>query len=86
MEGFELPLFGINHNNYLQVAEREGRYLAKELSGPTDEPFKFTSAGMLAYIGKYEGLSDLPDFKLQGMSHLLVYAYNTVNQNSCMSQ
>ena len=69
-----MPLIGTNHYNYLQVAEREGRYLAKELSGPTDEPFKFTSAGMLAYIGKYEGLSDLPDFKLQGIPHLLVHA------------
>ena len=31
-------------------------------------PFKFRSAGMLAYIGKYEGLSDLPDFKIKGKS------------------
>ncbi|KAK3576591.1 hypothetical protein CHS0354_011268 [Potamilus streckersoni] len=50
-----------------QVAERQGRYLAEQLNGKGDgEPFKFTSMGMLAYIGQYQGLSDLPDFKLQG--------------------
>lgn len=49
-----------------QVAEREGGYLAKELCNPTNEPFRFTSAGMLAYIGSYEGLSDLPQAKLRG--------------------
>lgn len=49
-----------------QVAEKQGGYVVKELCDPSDEPFKFTSAGMLAYIGSYEGLSDLPEFKLQG--------------------
>lgn len=34
---------------------------------PTEQnKFKFKSIGMLAYIGKYEGLSDLPDVKLRG--------------------
>lgn len=48
------------------MAERQGGYLAKELCEPTNKPFEFTSAGMLAYIGSYEGLSDLPQAKLQG--------------------
>ena len=52
--------------SHFQVAEREGGYLAKELCNPTNEPFSFTSAGMLAYIGSYEGLSDLPQAKLRG--------------------
>ena len=49
------------------MAEKQGGYVVKELCDPSDEPFKFTSAGMLAYIGSYEGLSDLPEFKLQGI-------------------
>ena len=52
------------------MAERQGRYLANLLNkgGPGNvEPFKFTSMGMLAYIGGFQGLSDLPDFKLKGM-------------------
>ena len=31
----------------------------KQLCNPTNKPFKFTSAGMLACIGTYEGLSDI---------------------------
>lgn len=50
-----------------QVAERQGRHLAEVLNNNgQDKPFKFTNMGMLAYIGAYEGLSDLPDIKLQG--------------------
>ena len=62
----KLRYFTVTIFSALQVAEREGGYLAKELCNPTDEPFKFTSAGMLAYIGSYEGLSDLPQAKLRG--------------------
>lgn len=49
-----------------QVAEREGRYLAKELElhaeGKSAEvkPFNWNSLGMLAYIGEYDALADLP--------------------------
>ncbi|XP_052223057.1 uncharacterized protein LOC127838952 isoform X2 [Dreissena polymorpha] len=49
-----------------QVAERQGRYLALLLNNRTSEEFKFFSAGMLAYIGGYQGLTDLPQGKLQG--------------------
>lgn len=34
--------------------------------GTEAKPFSFQSAGMLAYIGDYKGLTDLPDFKVQG--------------------
>ncbi len=49
-----------------QVAEREGRYLAKALVSYADgkddavEPFSWTKLGMLAYIGEYDALADLP--------------------------
>ena len=49
-----------------QVAEREGRYLAKALAlhaeGKKDQiqPFNWNSSGMLAYIGDYDALADLP--------------------------
>ena len=58
-----------------QVAEREGRYLAKLLNNSPDKvgPFKFSSMGMLAYIGRYEGLSDLPHTKLQGFPSWLLW-------------
>uniref|UniRef100_A0A915EM49 FAD/NAD(P)-binding domain-containing protein n=1 Tax=Ditylenchus dipsaci TaxID=166011 RepID=A0A915EM49_9BILA len=53
-----------------QVAEREGRYLAERLNclakGKEVKPFQFKSMGCWLYIGGYEGLSDLPDFKLKG--------------------
>lgn len=51
-----------------QVAERQGRYLAKCLASDMEErkAFEFHSAGMLAYIGAYEGLTDLPDLKVRG--------------------
>uniref|UniRef100_A0A0B7A9J8 Uncharacterized protein n=1 Tax=Arion vulgaris TaxID=1028688 RepID=A0A0B7A9J8_9EUPU len=54
-----------------QVAERQGRYLSKFLNSGCDEdkigPFKFESLGMLAYIGRYEGVSDTPQFKFKGV-------------------
>ncbi|KAK3596266.1 hypothetical protein CHS0354_038884 [Potamilus streckersoni] len=50
-----------------QLAEKQGRYLAEQLNGKGEgKPFKFRSRGMLAYIGQYQGLTDLPEFKLQG--------------------
>ncbi|KAH9525427.1 Internal alternative NAD(P)H-ubiquinone oxidoreductase A1, mitochondrial [Bulinus truncatus] len=55
-----------------QVAEREGRYLAKFLNSSCNEdqigPFKFQSLGMLAYIGRYQGLSDTPQLKFKGVA------------------
>jgi NADH:ubiquinone reductase (non-electrogenic) len=57
----------------IKVAERQGKYLTKQLSGNTKEEFTFTSAGMLAYIGSYDGLTDLPKTKLQGEQANLKY-------------
>ncbi|XP_055950566.1 uncharacterized protein LOC129984664 isoform X2 [Argiope bruennichi] len=55
-----------------QVAERQGRYLAKSLNslekGENIKPFNFQSSGMLAYIGDYKALTDLPEFKVQVFS------------------
>uniref|UniRef100_A0AC34F3K7 FAD/NAD(P)-binding domain-containing protein n=1 Tax=Panagrolaimus sp. ES5 TaxID=591445 RepID=A0AC34F3K7_9BILA len=61
-----------------QVAEREGRYLAKSLNemaknGNVSKPFTFKSMGMLAYIGDYKALSDLPEFKLKGITSWLLW-------------
>ncbi|KAI1703595.1 pyridine nucleotide-disulfide oxidoreductase domain-containing protein [Ditylenchus destructor] len=54
-----------------QVAERQGRYLANRLNklalNQPVQPFTFQSMGMLAYIGDYEALSDLKEFKLKGI-------------------
>ena len=53
-----------------QVAERQGRYLATSLSASSKEevkPFVFQSSGMLAYIGGYQALHDLPAAKSQGL-------------------
>lgn len=55
-----------------QVAERQGRYLAKALchqasvDKPEPEPFVFKPWGMLAYIGGYQALHDTPYAKSQG--------------------
>ncbi|GBL78024.1 putative NADH dehydrogenase [Araneus ventricosus] len=60
-----------------QVAERQGRYLAKALNALEKEdrikPFNFQSSGMLAYIGDYKALTDLPEFKVQGFTSWLLW-------------
>ncbi|XP_076106487.1 uncharacterized protein LOC143075081 isoform X5 [Mytilus galloprovincialis] len=58
-----------------QVAEREGRYLAKMLNHGKEfaEPFKFQSMGMLAYIGKYQALTDVKQIKMQGFTSWIVW-------------
>lgn len=60
------------------MAERKGRYLANALNevaakGFASKPFEFKSMGMLAYIGGYQALSDLPDFKLKGLTSWLLW-------------
>lgn len=56
-----------------QAAERQGRYLAKALnqvSSPgshAPEPFVFKPWGMLAYVGGYKAIHDLPVDKSKGM-------------------
>jgi NADH:ubiquinone reductase (non-electrogenic) len=54
-----------------QVAQQQGKYLAKALEQgregkPVDEPFHFKASGMLAYIGGGEALADLPQVKWSG--------------------
>ena len=62
-----------------QVAERQGRYLAKALSlyaqGRDHEvkPFSWSNLGMLAYVGDYQGLADFPTAKLQGFKSWLLW-------------
>ncbi|CAH1801948.1 unnamed protein product [Owenia fusiformis] len=62
VEDFTLPCTA-------QVAERQGRYLAKCLcmDAKEIEPFKFKSMGMLAYIGRYEAITEMSEIKLQGV-------------------
>uniref|UniRef100_A0A914CC92 FAD/NAD(P)-binding domain-containing protein n=1 Tax=Acrobeloides nanus TaxID=290746 RepID=A0A914CC92_9BILA len=65
-----------------QVAERQGRYIAKSLNEIANngyvyltpsKPFIFKSRGMLAYIGENKALSDLPEFKLKGISSWVLW-------------
>ena len=62
-----------------QVAERQGRYLGKALATDRPAPFRFQSQGMLAYIGEYKALSDLPVGKVKGFTSWLLWrsAYTT---------
>lgn len=60
-----------------QVAERQGKYLARVLSKklssssspsapPPPPPFKFRSMGVMAYVGDRQAVSDLPAASLRG--------------------
>jgi NADH:ubiquinone reductase (non-electrogenic) len=66
-----------------QVAERQGRYLAKSLSQfpvmTYAPPMQFESLGMLAYVGDYQAVTDLPQFKFGGFHSWLLWrsAYAT---------
>lgn len=55
-----------------QVAQQEGRYLAKSLNASAKEkpvvPFIYHHQGMLAYIGSNRALADLPQLKGRGFS------------------
>ncbi|GFO07833.1 (Zinc transporter zip1-like [Plakobranchus ocellatus] len=60
-----------------QVAEREGRYLGKFLNSGCDEkecgPFRFSSMGMLTYIGHYHAITETPQVKFKGITSWLVW-------------
>ncbi len=43
-----------------QVANQEGKYVARLLDGRTDKPFQYRPMGMLAYVGGSKALADLP--------------------------
>lgn len=65
IEGHALPCTA-------QVAERQGRYLARALchqptpGRPEPEPFVYKPWGMLAYVGGYQALHDTPYDKSHG--------------------
>lgn len=60
-----------------QVAQQEGRYLARELRresrGKAPRPFRYRALGMLAYIGGAEALADLPRVKARGWATWLFW-------------
>lgn len=63
-----------------QVAERQGRYLAKTILNNSDDvdlnelaEFQFRSMGMLAYVGGYTAVTDTPDIKLSGFHSWLLW-------------
>uniref|UniRef100_H2Z3K7 FAD/NAD(P)-binding domain-containing protein n=1 Tax=Ciona savignyi TaxID=51511 RepID=H2Z3K7_CIOSA len=61
IEGMPLPATA-------QVAEKQGKWLAKHLNEETQDDFTFSNLGMLAYLGGYSGLTDLKPryFKFTG--------------------
>uniref|UniRef100_A0A914CCN1 FAD/NAD(P)-binding domain-containing protein n=1 Tax=Acrobeloides nanus TaxID=290746 RepID=A0A914CCN1_9BILA len=75
--------FGAELYDFIRkVAERQGRYIAKSLNEIANngyvyltpsKPFIFKSRGMLAYIGENKALSDLPEFKLKGISSWVLW-------------
>ena len=60
-----------------QVAQQQGKYLAKalrrRLRGGEPAPFRFKSSGMLAYIGAHQALADLPQAKWSGRTAWLFW-------------
>jgi NADH:ubiquinone reductase (non-electrogenic) len=64
-ETFELPATS-------QVAQQEGRYLAKALershNGEAIRPFRYHHYGMLAYVGSNRALADLATVKGRGLT------------------
>lgn len=49
-----------------QVAQQQGIWLGKYLSGRVTTPFKFAFRGAMAYVGGYEALADIPQHKHSG--------------------
>ncbi len=60
-----------------QVAQQQGRYLARTLNrmakGKPLKPFRYHHMGMLAYIGSKRALADLPGVKGRGFSAWLFW-------------
>ncbi len=68
-----------------QVAERQGRFLAKQLAKELKQdaqlkPFAWSSAGMLAYVGDYQALAEFETSKLHGFMTWILWrsAYLTM--------
>ncbi len=70
IEGMSLPATA-------QVAQQEGRYLARALNamaaGKTARPFEYRSLGMLAYVGNRRALADLEAYKGKGWATWLFW-------------
>ncbi len=66
-----------NYPATAQVAQQEGKYLAKTLNrmaqGKKIEPFRYKNLGMLAYIGDKRALADLPNVKGRGFATFLFW-------------
>jgi NADH dehydrogenase FAD-containing subunit len=60
-----------------QVAQQQGRHLGRalrlEARGRHAPPFRFSSYGMLAYIGGHQALADLPQVKWSGRTAWLFW-------------
>lgn len=60
-----------------QVANQKGKYVASHLNGlaggRAPKPFSYAHRGMLAYVGDYAAVSDLPQVKLKGISSWLFW-------------
>lgn len=63
---------GKNFPAAAQVAQQEGKYLAKmfnrKAGGKSIDPFSYRHMGMLAYIGSKRALADLPNVKAHGFA------------------
>lgn len=70
LEAIDLPMTS-------QVAQQEGKYLARLLNNSTRgkqyKPFHYRHFGMLAYIGSNRALADLPTIKGKGFSTWLFW-------------
>jgi NADH:ubiquinone reductase (non-electrogenic) len=68
---------GINLPATSQVAQQQGRYLARHLrrsiKRQTTRPFQYRHLGMLAYVGSNKALADLPPIKGKGFSTWLFW-------------
>lgn len=56
-----------------QVANQEGKYVARILNGKTTAPFKYNHMGMLAYVGGSKALVDLPQVRTSGFVGWLLW-------------
>ena len=68
---------GSDYPSTAQLAQQQGRYLAKALNrkakGKTIKPFRYHHMGMLAYIGNKQALADTPGPKLRGFLAWLMW-------------
>ncbi len=70
-------VFNRNYPFTAQLAQQQGKYLAKSLNrrarGRPAKPFRYFHMGMLAYIGSQRALADLPGIKARGFVAWLLW-------------